>query len=221
MKSTDITQFRQNNFRAILVVMVVLILSADTFQVFAHGGEDHSEEPKQNVSADATMMTQVVRAGHIEVTFKHARLEPDTKTTARIFVTDYETNAAIENAKITLIVEGEGFQKQEVAAKATETPGILSLELPPIPMGSVKLDVQIEAGGKSEKASFGSIAVEQRKEMTTSAAQRNWLWTTLFGLGLALILTLIGVGIWLGIKRYKAIENKEAAAEVKSEIVSA
>lgn len=220
MKTIKIIRFEQKNLKLFLFVMVLSAFFVSVSQIFAHGGEDHSEEPKQTVSAGTKTVTQVVRAGHFEITLKHASLEPDTKTAAQIFITDYETNAPIDNAKINLIVEGDGIQKQEVAATATEMPGSLLLEIPPLPQGSVKFKVQVEAGGNSETASFGAIAVEHYESLTTSATQSSWVWTIFFWLGLILILALIGVGVWFGVRRYKAIENEESA-EIESEIVSA
>lgn len=219
MKVINIIRFEQKNLKLFLFVMVLLAFFASVSQIFAHGGEDHSEEPKQTVSAGTKTVTQVVRAGHFEITLKHALLEPDTKTSAQIFITDYETNAPIENAKINMIIEIEGMQNQEVAAIATDMPARLSLEIPPIPQGSVKFNVQIEADGKSEKASFGSIAVEHHESISTSAAQGSWAFTILFGFGLILILGLICVGIWFTVKHYRAIQVKEST-EIESEVVS-
>ena len=131
-------------------ILPVLIFG-NVLQVFAHGGEDHSEPAKQTVSAGTKIITQVVRAGHFEITLKHAALEPDTKTAAQVFVTNYETNAAIENAKVNLIVERDGNTEATVEAKPTEMPGMLSLELPPMPEGSVKFNVQIKRAEKAKK----------------------------------------------------------------------
>ena len=200
----------------VLLVLAVLIFN-NILQVFAHDGEDHSEPAKQTVSTETKIITQVVRAGHFEITLKHAALEPDTKTAAQVFVTNYETNAAIENAKVNLIVERDGNTEAMVEAKPTEMPGMLSVELPPMPEGAVKFNVQITAGGESEKASFGVIAVAYQETAETSA-QTSWARTALLVFAALFILGLIGAGSWFAVRRYREIQGDDQS---EIEVVSA
>lgn len=208
---------RKTKFTLPVFLILPILIFGSLLQIFAHDGEDHSEPAKKTVSAGTKTITQVVRAGHFEITLKHAALEPDTKTAAQVFVTNYETNAATENAKVNLIVERDGNTEATVEAQPTEMPGMLSLELPPMPEGAVKFNVQITAGGESEKASFGVISVA-RQETAETSAQTSWARTALLVFAALFILGLIGAGSWFAVRRYREIQGDEQS---EAEIVSA
>ena len=200
-------------------MILFMSVSVSALQVFAHGGEDHDDSPKQTVSTDAKIITQVVHTGAFEVTLKHTPFEPDTKTSVQVFVTNYKTNAPVENVKLNLSVEREGSQTVEIAAKQTDSAGILSLELPPLAQGTIKLDVQVNAGGKIEKASFGTIAVAHQENNQASPTQNGWAKTVFFGVAAIFILSVIAAASWFAVRRYRAIQNDQPT-EIESDVIS-
>lgn len=213
------TSFSRGILAIILLMSVSLSFSVGALQIFAHGGEDHDDSPKQTVSTDTNIVTQVVHTGEFEITLKHAPLKPDTKNSAQVFVTNYKTNTPIGNAKLDIIIEREGSQNIQVTAKQTETAGILSLEFPPIEQGTVKLNVQVNAAGKIEEASFGSIAVEHQEINEAPATQDNWTRTVFFGVAAIFILSIVATASWFAVKRYRATKNDQPT-EIESDVVS-
>lgn len=198
---------------------VSLSFSVGALQIFAHGGEDHDDSPKQTISTDTKIVTRVVHSGEFEITLKHSPFEPDTKTSAQVFITNYKTNAPVENAKLNVSIEREGSQTVQVAAKPSETAGILSLEFPPMMHGTVILNVQVNAAGKIEKASFGAVAVEHQEVDETSAAQSNWVRTIFFSVAAIFILSIIVTVAWFAVKQYRAAKNDQPT-EIESDVVS-
>ncbi len=213
------TSCKQGILVITIFISVLSALLGSSLQVSAHGGEDHDDSPKHSISPETKIITQVVHTGEFEVTLRHKPFEPDTRTSAQLFITNYKTNAPIENAKISLFIEKDGKQEAEVLAKPTESIGIMMLELLPVAQGTVKLNIKVDAGGKSERASFGTIVVEPQKSDATSAVQNDWTRTAFLSIAAIFALSIIISVSFFAIKRYQSVRNNHSP-EVEKEIVS-
>lgn len=217
MKEVKIKFIR--HYLLLIFISVLLLFNVKPLQVSSHGGEDHDDSPKQTVAAGTKIITQVVHTGEFEVTLKHSLLEPDTKTSAQIFVTNYKTNTPIENAKLNLTIERNGKNEKEIAAKQTETIGLLTLELPPMPQGIVKFKVQVGVGSKTESASFGTVSVEPHEGVSPTETHNERTLTVFLSFALILIIIVIGLISWFAIRRYRTSKTDQSP-KIKNEIVS-
>lgn len=170
------------------VVAITLAILASSASVFAHGGEDHGESAPV-VQAGAGMQTRTARAGEWEVSIKHPVIEPDHETTARVFVTRFETNEPIGGASVFLRF-GDG-SVQEIAATAGATAGVYEVKLPPVPKGQHALTARVEAGNASETVRFGQVDVTTPPPAAVESSN-SWARTGL--VVLAALAALVAVG---------------------------
>lgn len=171
------------------VLAITLSLFASSASVMAHGGEDHGESAPV-VQAGAGMQTRSARAGEWEVAIKHPIFEPDTETTARVFVTRFETNEPVERARV-FVMFGDGTA-QEIAATAGATAGIYEVKLSPLPKGQYALTARVEAGNESETVQFGQIGVTTPPPAEVESSN-TWARTGLIVLAALAALAALGV----------------------------
>lgn len=149
--------------RKILSSIIAIAASIGVFafgaNISAHEGEDHSHEAAPTIASGESMIVRVVRAGDVEITFKHPAIAPDTRTPARVFVTRFETNEPIGDANITLTFNAQGSDSPTVAATRTATAGLYDIEIPPLPRGSYTMSGRFQLNGETREASFGELEV--------------------------------------------------------------
>ncbi len=175
------------NILTIAIAAIALTLVAPNAKVYAHEGEDHGEKKAPVVSTSANMIVRVARAGDLEVMIKHPPVEPDKETTARVFVTRFETNEPVEGAKIVVVIAGVAHPV-EATAGAGSNPGLYDVKLPPVPEGQYELAARVEAGGVPHTVEYGALQV-QALPPPASAGSSSWARTALVALGL-----LLGLG---------------------------
>lgn len=202
---------------AILTSIVLSIFGAMS-EILAHGDEDHGDSKPATVRTGGSSEVRTVRIKDFEVTLKNSALEPDTETSARLFVTKFATNEAVQNAKITLTVAREGDKTEDIAATAADTPGMFLVKIPPIPEGTARLIVRVESEGKTDNAGLGEITIAPHIE--TSAAETSWARTLLYWLLASLALALIGVIGWWALRRWQMTQSGHEV-EIQQEVVSA
>lgn len=202
-------------FYSVFSLMAILLLSLVVVpQVFAHGGEDHGDEKPQATQSTANMTVRVVRSGDYEVTLKHPSLVPDKELAARLFITRYDTNEPLKDAKVVLLATNSNGMPVEVSASATDTPGLYEIKLPPLPQGDYKLSARVDVSGSSMTANFGDVQVRM-PEVETPAADASWARTALIALGVISMLALLGaVVVFIALKqsRRNTIEEEAVTA---------
>lgn len=175
-----------------------LVLGSTAIQVWAHGGEDHGEQKVAVASANGATLTRVARAGDYEITLKQPNLEPDHETTARLFVTRYETNEAIAKANVALLIQAEGAPSAVV--KESATPGLYEVTLPPLRAGTVSLTARLTVNGATETANFGAVTVAAPP--TPAPADKTlWARTALLILGVLALVGTLGWWLWRLLRR--------------------
>ena len=200
-----------------IVFGIIVWLLTNSLLVLAHEGEDHGES-KQQTNVKTNIETRTARVGDFEVLLKNKPLEPDTETSAQLFITNFTTNEPAQNLKATITIESGG-NKTEIAAKPAETIGAYIVVIPPMPQGTVKLGAQLESSGNIKTASFGSVNIEHHLSETSNEGS-SWARTILSWLGALVILGLLGAGAWFAFNYFRRLQN-EQPAEMKKETVSA
>ena len=202
----------QNKF-ALLLLLLLTALVMPAQRSYAHGGEDHGDEKKaEAVPAGAGMVARVVRVGDYEVTIKHPNVEPDKEVSARLFITRFDTNEPVGNAKVVVIVDDAASGLPvEVEAKPTSTPGFYEAKLPPMMQGECKLSVRMDVGGNSLTADFGAMQVLM-PEAAALTGVSLWARTALIGMALLVGLALVGAAIIFGIPYFRRARIKGEAA---------
>lgn len=198
---------------ALLLMLLLAALMMPTQIAYAHGGEDHGDEKKaEAVPAGANMVARVVRVGDYEVTVKHPNIEPDKGTSARIFITRFDTNEPIGNAKVVIVVDDAASGSPvEVAANPTSTPGLYEAKLPPMMQGECKLSARIDVGGQSLTANYGAMHVVA-PQPAALAGISLWARTVLIGLGILVGLSLVAAVIMIGIPYFRRVRIKGETA---------
>ncbi len=217
MKAVSITNFRLRGLAAAVLMSVALSFFGSAMHVLAHGDEDHGDSKPATLRTGGAAEVRSVRIKDFEITLKNAPLAPDTESSARLFVTKFATNEPVQNAKITLTVEREGDKTEDIAATATDTPGIFVVKLPPIPEGSARLRVRLESAGNVDNASLGEVKIVPHVE--TSAAETSWAQTALYWSLAILILALVGAIGWFVVRRWQLAQNGQDI-EIQQEVVS-
>ncbi len=201
----------QNKFALMLMLLAALAMPAQ--RTYAHDGEVHEDEKKvEAVSAGANMFARVVRVGDYEVTVKHPNIEPDKEINARIFITRFDTNEPVGNAKVAIIVDdATSGTPIEVTANPTSTPGLYEAKLPPMMQGECKLSARIDIGGQSLTANYGAMQV-MTAQPAALAGISLWARTVLIGLGILVGLILVAAAIIFGTSHFRRVRIKGEAA---------
>jgi hypothetical protein len=211
MKAVNTGTIKLRNLATTLLVVFAFLMNV--IPVLAHGGEDHGDEKPKVVSAGKGTIARTARAGDFEVTIKHSPIEPDTETAARLFVTRFETNEPFADAKPTIEIttkDGKTFEASEIKADA---PGSYSFKLPPLPEGTYTILTRLSApGGKTDTATFSSVAVEHPVAELVVDTAWAWLKTALMILAALVVLGLLG-----GLVFYAARYAKQDRADVSGE----
>ncbi len=179
------------------VLALLLSTPSTTTTVFAHGGEDHGGEKAPAVSTTGSMVVRTGRAGDLEVTMKHAPIEPDKETAARVFVTRFDTNEPVANAKITLLFTGSGAPVEVKAGAAGNTAGMYEAKVPPFPQGDYKFVARVEGEGEPQTVEYGTVKVAPAPPAEAESSS-TWAHAALIALG-----SLVGLGV-IGFVFYRA-----------------
>lgn len=196
----------------ILDALIILILSAVfAASAFAHGGEDHGDSKPAAVTTNQGTVTRSTRIGDFEMALKHALLEPDHETTARIFVTKFETNEPVKDAKVLIEIIGENGKLAEVAAEITETAGVYAIKLPPIPSGTIDLKTRLDVSGTSQTATFAEVPVQNAPAAPESNAN-SWTQIVFWILAGIVGLSLLGGLSYFAVRNLKKARNPSQPA---------
>lgn len=170
---------------------LIMFLSAGSTGIFAHGGE---EEAAPTVKTRGTEEVRTVRIDDFEVMLKNPPVEPDTAGTAKIFLTRFATNEPVTNAKVWLTIEGANNQSQDIEGGPTGSPGTFTVKLPPMPQGSARFSIRVEAAGTTDNGSFGNITIARDEADASGGTSATWGWgrIALMTFIFALVLALFG-----------------------------
>ncbi len=205
------------HFRRLAAILIVAALTAVLPATsLAHEGEDHGESKAPVVAVGAGMVTRTARAGDWEIVIKHPSLEPDKETSARVFVTRFETNEPIANAQVRVTLTGAAAPLEAIATAGANSnigAGVYEVKLPPLPRGEYKLAAQVGANGASQTAQFGATQVAPAPPAQVESSS-GWARTALIALALLAALGLGGIVAYRLLKGLRAHRESRQAATV-------
>lgn len=153
----------------------------------AHEGHEHAEPKTVAVPAPGEgLLAESASSDVFELVFKHPPLSPGKLETAKIFLTDYASNAPIEKARIE--IEAKGPAEFKSTASETEVPGIYESKLTFPLKGDYDLVIDIKAGNRIDTLVVRASA--------TAQAARRW------AIKMSTILWIIIAGLLLGIAAF-------------------
>lgn len=179
------------------MLLVAFWFFGNAAPVFAHGGEDHGDAKPKTTASDKGTISRTARLGEYELTLKHPALEPDTATAARLFITKFQTNEAIDKATAQIEIEsanGAASATTAVAVEKTDIAGTYSVKIPALPEGVYAVRAKLTFNGETDTATFSGVEVKtQTAEAADSTANgMSWARTALIVFVFALVLGLFG-----------------------------
>ncbi|GIU81664.1 MAG: hypothetical protein D6687_07425 [Acidobacteria bacterium] len=174
----------------ILTLFLCVFLFAPS--VFAHGDEHHGEEQKVSSSSNAEVIANVLRLDDYEILLKYPPLLPDTQTSAKLFITKYETNEPI-NAALEVEIERNDGLRYQVQVEKGKFPGSYELKFPALEEGKYTVLAKIISREKTNTATFpievkaNSLNMEQKSDENYALLALVALTSILFAIGFYLI----------------------------------
>ncbi len=202
----------------LLILTSILFFETDT-PVFAHGGEDHGDQKPQATTGDKGAVTRSARLGEYELTLKNSSLEPDTAAAAKLFVTRFKTNEAVENAAAKVEIESVSTGSiTEAAVEKTDTAGSYSVKIPALPQGIYTVRAKLTYNGETDTATFSNVEVAPAASPESDLSRTR---TALIGFVFALVLGLFGGLIYFIWNYADASDEKGEQTAISQETVSA
>lgn len=209
----------------IISIFSFLILSLSSF-VFAHGGDDHSDEAGDiPVAQTGQLNSKLAKTSNAEILVKYATPIVQTETLVRIFVTDLTTNEPISNAQIklnfnflgnlpeqtsnvlyssygTVYADAANF---EAIAVATSTPGIYQTKVTFPQIGNYGLKMRIVGSNIDANTTISGIVALEKQVVISSI---NWQ-QIIFISGATLLLIFF---IWFFYRRIALVRQLQTKA---------
>ena len=216
MKVIITAQCKWRSLTTALLPAIIFVFFGGAAQIFAHGGEDHGEEKPKVATTAKGIVSRSARLGEFEVTLKTPALEPDTATTARLFITKFDTNEAFGDAAPTMEIETPGGAVTQVAVEKTDIAGSYNLKIPALGEGNYTVRTNLKTGKGSDTATFSSVEIAHP---ATEAATGGTL-TSRLGTILLFIVGAIVLGLFAGLFYFAWRMASEKQIQVQSETVS-
>ena len=173
------------------LVLVSLMIAGNAAQAFAHGGEDHGDEKPKAATTSKGFVSRSARLDEFEVTLKTPALEPDAATSARLFITKFETNEAVGGVTPAMEIESPDGAVTPIAVEKTDASGTYNLKIPALSEGSYTIRTNLKTSKGSDTATFSSVEIAHPAAEAGDAGEASsWLGTTLLFLLGAIVLGL-------------------------------
>lgn len=184
----NISQIRLSAF-----LFLIFAFFGNAATVLAHGGEDHGDTKAKTETTDKGTVSHSARLGDLEVMIKHPTFVPDTPTSARLFVTKFETNEPFKDVSPSIEVEAANGTVTQTKIEKSETAGIFNVSFPALPNGTYTIRTKLTHGGETDTAVFSGVEV---KPQTIGANEdgngMSWARTILIGFIFSIVLALFG-----------------------------
>lgn len=174
------------------VFFLILTLFGNAAQIFAHGGEDHGDAKPKTETTDKGTVSHSSRLGDLEVMLKHPLFLPDTATTARLFVTKFETNAGFAEVTPAIEIESATGAVTEAKIEKTDTTGIFNVGFPALPQGTYTIRTKLTHDGETDTATFSGVEVKFAPIVSADGGGMSWARTILIAFIFLIVLALFG-----------------------------
>lgn len=113
------------NRAVVIAVVVVAALTVFSTSTRAHGGEDHGAPPMPAATGDSNWRSASTSTSSVEIVARWAAAPAGAPVIVRVLLSDFETNAPVEGANVTLVIsEPQGTSLPAATLQATPSPGI-------------------------------------------------------------------------------------------------
>lgn len=187
--------FQTNLFKYKLTTaffLLIFVFGGNAPLSFAHGDEDHGDEKPKTTATDQGTVLHVTRLGSLEVSLKHPLLVPDTATTARLFVTKFETNEPDEKVKPAVEIEAANGAVIQATVEKSETAGIYTVKFPALQKGTYTIRAKLTYDGETDTTVFSGIEVTPATVAPNETGGMGWGQTLLIGFIFLTVLALFG-----------------------------
>lgn len=182
---------RKKKLATALFLSAAFWLLGNVAQISAHGGEDHGDAKPKATTNEKGMVTRTARLGEYELTMKHPFLEPDTATSAKLFVTKFETNDAVDKANAAIEIESANGSITAATIEKNDAAGSYNVKIPALPQGTYNIRARLTYNGETDTATFSGVEVKT-PSVASSENGMSWARTALIAFVFALVLALFG-----------------------------
>lgn len=200
--------------RRLGIALLMCAFLGNTAQIFAHGGEDHGDAKPKTDTTDKGTVSHSSRLGELEVMLKHPLFLPDAATSARLFVTNFETNAGYTEVSPAVEIESAAGAVIQTKIEKTETAGIFNVNFPALPRGTYTIRTKLTHGGETDTATFSGVEVKTSPTATADSGGMSWART-----GLIAVIFMIVVALFGGLIYF--VLRSDHGKSLKEETVSA
>ena len=198
--------------KIIFSALLVFATIGNPLMSFGHGGEDHGDSQPKTAPSEKGSISRTARIGELEVMIKHPFLEPDTATSAKLFLTKYATNESSDKATAVIEMESSSGSVTQIGVEKTDVAGSYNLKIPGLPEGSYTMRAKITFSGETDTATFSGLKVEHPAAET--ATVMSWPRTILIFLTGSFVFALFA-GLMYFVWRFAG------ESEIRNEIASA
>jgi len=92
-------------------ILLIYLLAFFPMIIFAHGGEDHGAEAKKAAPMSTSYFSSVSNSEKYELLLKYEPIKGAKEATLRLFVTNFQTNKHIDDAKLEITLAEDGTKK--------------------------------------------------------------------------------------------------------------
>lgn len=171
--------------------VLLLVASFGGTGAQAHEGHDKAPDASGAVASNRHVVTAV--SDRYEVVLKNDPLHPGLKTVLDLYLSDFQTNAPVTNATISLSLRSEGRELWTGAAAPTKRPGIFTVPFQAPPdTGLFTILATISGSGGPERFALSGLEVRRADGGASGPSARHFPWQWLGGIG-ALVLIILAI----------------------------
>jgi hypothetical protein len=196
-----------------LLLLIIFLVYGNAPVAFAHGGEDHGDSKSKTTADVKGTISHMARLGDLEVMIKHVAIEPDTAATARLFITNFQTNAPADKISPAVEIESASGSVTPVTIQKTDSTGSFNLKIPALPAGTYILHSKVTYAGETDTATFSGVKVEN-PPTASEGGTAAWVRQALFALSGIVILGMFGGLIYYALRT--GSKNMKTGEEVVS-----
>lgn len=179
-------------FNSVFVLLSLLLFGS--LYTMGHGGEDHGDEKPKTVATEKGTILHTSRLGAYEITLKYPSLEPDAATTARFFITKFETNEPAENAAPAIEIESATGAVTEATIEKTDAAGSFVVKIPALPEGVYTIRAKLTYAGETDTATFSGVEI--KTPSTPAESGISWLRSLLIAFLFAVVLAMFAALVY-------------------------
>jgi hypothetical protein len=202
MKAINTGNLKLLSLATTLLLSIALSFFGNAAQVLAHGGEDHGDEKPKTATTTAGTVARSVRLGDFEVMLKHSRLEPDTPTTGRLFITEFASNEPADSSSPAIEIESATGAVTVIPVEKNEAAGSYAVKIPALPEGAYTIRTKLTYSGETDSATFSGVKIAHQEAAEDASSSSSRTQTALMAV---LFLVVIGLFAGLGLFRHTGI----------------